>query len=611
LDKNVYVSNSMSDTVDVINPNTNTVVNTIITGHRPHGLTYDSTNGQVFVVEQGNPISDIPARVFSLTVSQGVDLPDGAVPIEIKYDAFNDRLYVSDRGLNQVHVINPNTLEDIADISLGSNAHPWGMAVDPYNGYVFVADQGTNKVSVISGVSTVPSSLATGSSPTGIVFDPVYQFIFVTNNGGNSISRFNATGNDASSYFSLGATSVGGFLNGPAAIAIDCTHNTLWIANDGSGLMTEIGLCPGAVYVQKTVRVWATVAVGDQPDDIAYDSHTHAIYVANQFSNSVTSIETDTLTAPPGQGCPQGVVDYGLNGNQKYHYTTTAFESVTTIFSATIGDSTVVQYNNEASLQLNVIDYGVATSIANGVYWTQDVMSIANAGAALRFNKTTTTCVSLCVQFTGEIFNFTQNGAPITYKEGANSVFKYKCNDNGTPGNVSKEASTYFCDTPWEQGITLPITVKLLVITGTETSGPFNGQNYISFQYLINSGIHANKWIEFDRLHFNNLLSGTRIPGNPLFTVSGSPLFAPDGVHPDDAEIVFCGYAASASVAFTSLQASMWLLDLNSTAHGFTFVPHSFASGSDTAETTNNLYIKPTHPRGTVQVGGDNTGQLY
>jgi hypothetical protein len=147
------------------------------------------------------------------------------------------------------------------------------------------------------------------------------------------------------------------------------------------------------------------------------------------------------------------------------------------------------------------------------------------------------------------------------------------------------------------------------VITGLETSGQFTGTPFVSFQYFITSGSNANKWIEYDRVHFNNVRSGHRIPGNPLFTVSGSPAKAPDNFLLNDAEIVFCGFASRDEVQFVDLKATMWLLYLN--GGSFTFVPHAFSSGADTGESTVNAYIKPSGFRGTISAAGDNSNQLY
>ena len=190
------------------------------------------------------------------------------------------------------------------------------------------------------------------------------------------------------------------------------------------------------------------------------------------------------------------------------------------------------------------------------------------------------------------------------------------------PGKV-----TYYCDTQWEQGLTFPLTVKLLVETGTETKGKFIDQPYISFQYWLSDGPSPNKWIEFDRLHFNNALSGTRIPGDPLFKVSGNPSLTPfykgstkcgtgaDGTLAcplmNDAENVICGYAGGAQVAFTKISATFKLEYWTGTA--YTFIPHAFSAGADTGEDAQNVYIMGNAVKfeGTSSLGADDGVQLY
>ena len=600
-DKNIYVSETSQDTVQVINPSTNTVIKTISTAPRPKGLTFDNKTNSVFVVTQGNPALSIPARVFSLSNPSGIVLPTGSVPLEITYDAFYDLIYVTDFSTptGHVYVIDPNSLTLLKSIQVGSR--PWGMAVDPYNGYLFVAISGSNIITIINKETVLASSLATGFGPTGIVFDPAYQLLFVSETGNNRLDLFNVTGNDASLYFDFNNFRV----NSPGSMTLDCTHNAVWLTQQ-SGKVSELGLCAGTVYVKNSIALWANLTIGGSGNDLTYGVSTNAIYVADGSASTITSYETDNLAIPAGQGCSQGIVDYGINGGQKYSYTTTAFESVTTIKSLDVGKSNAAAYNKMSSLQLNVVDYGVPT-FADGIYWTQNVISLASAGATLPFNKTTSSCASpVCIQFTSEIFNFTQSGAGITYKIGSTKVLNYLCSNNGVKGQPKKSASTYYCDTPWAQGITLPVTIKLRVITGTESSGKFNGEPFISFQYFLTSGANANKWIQYDRLDFDNSISGSVVAGNPLFTVSGA--HTPTG-HMDDAEIVFCGYAGSASVQFSSLKANMGLYYLN--AGVYTKVPHAFSSGSDTGESTTNVFVNPVGMTGTAYRGTDDTGQLY
>ena len=613
-DKNIYVADTGPDVVETINPSTNTVTTTTSVGTNLKGMAYDSKNDQVYVVSAGN--FETPAVVYSLSNPFGALLPTDSVPTEIKYDAIKDLLYVTDVATAQVSVVNPNTMTDIADVSVGSQ--PWALTIDTYNGLVFVADRSGSEISIINNTSVVDTlPTPTNSEPSGIVFDPVYNYLYVSNEATNDIESFNVTGNIVSSYHSVLRVTSTAF-NGPASMALDCSHNTIWVAQTGDNNVTELGLCPGTVAGGK-FAVWANLKGGSEPQDLTYDSHTHAMYITDHATDTVTAYETDTLAAPPGLGCPEGAVDYGLNGNQKYSYSTTAFESVATITSLNIGTSSAAGYNNMGSLQLNVVDYGVPTTTIGGdVYWVQNVFSMAMSGATLPFGnpRTTTTCAAaLCYQFTSEIFNFSARGAGITYRYGVsptNNTLAHKCNDNGVLGHVTSAAATYYCDTQWRNGdgVTLPLQIKLLVITGIETPpSKYAGEAFISFQYWMSSGVHANRWIEYDRLDFNNTLtSHTAVTGTPGFRVSGAPLYTPSG-HYNDAEIVFCGYAGSADVRYPVLQAQLYLLYLSGGV--LKVVPHAYAAGADTAETTGTVYPKPTGVHTQAMTGSDSTNQLY
>jgi YVTN family beta-propeller protein len=52
----VLVTNSMANTLSIINPQTNNVANTINTGHGPFGIAYQSSNQDVYVTDQGSNI---------------------------------------------------------------------------------------------------------------------------------------------------------------------------------------------------------------------------------------------------------------------------------------------------------------------------------------------------------------------------------------------------------------------------------------------------------------------------------------------------------------------------------------------------------------------------
>ena len=365
---NIYVADKTPDVVEEINPTTNMVLgNSTPIGTRLEGMAYDTARHELFVVSQGNVLTT-PPLVYSLTRSEGISLPSNAIPLEIVYDHFNDQLYVSDFGSGQVSVLNPNTLTDVKDVTVQS--HPWGLSVDPLNGFVFVAnyESTTNAISVISGTKVVASITANGTSPQGLAFDPINQMLYVSLAGSDGITTINATGNNAATYKEVHTTLFNPtFTGSPGAITFDCTHNVLWVADTSKNQVLGLAQCPGRVGLFNQFTVIARVPVGIQPQEIAYDNYTHGLYVTDYASSPgiVTTYNTDTIKPPLSfaAGCPQGVADYGVNGAQTYSYTTTRFESITTLKSLTIGASNIAKYSQEASDQLNVMSYGIATSI--------------------------------------------------------------------------------------------------------------------------------------------------------------------------------------------------------------------------------------------------------
>jgi YVTN family beta-propeller protein len=82
----MYVANSGSNTVSVINPVTNTVVATIPVGATPFGIAFNPDNGFLYVTNQGGNTVSVIAPL-STTFSEGcngtIDTVDQAVPCTV------------------------------------------------------------------------------------------------------------------------------------------------------------------------------------------------------------------------------------------------------------------------------------------------------------------------------------------------------------------------------------------------------------------------------------------------------------------------------------------------------------------------------------------------
>ncbi|MDA4122898.1 MAG: YncE family protein [Thaumarchaeota archaeon] len=193
----MYVANSMSNTVSVIQGMTNIVNLTV--GKDPLEPAYDYLSGQLYVPNSGdNTVSVISGAGVAATV------PVGSVPLTPAFDPSNGFMYVPDSGGctvsfdaaqcgDTVSVIRGTTLNATIQVGTGPeepavNTNPGS----PFFGYVYVPnsvpDSSLNgTVSVISpATDSVVATLELGfSPPSGAIFDPedglVYAGPYVIN----------------------------------------------------------------------------------------------------------------------------------------------------------------------------------------------------------------------------------------------------------------------------------------------------------------------------------------------------------------------------------------------------------------------------------------------
>ena len=129
----LYVTNSVSNNVSVINGSTNTIVNTISVGIDPRGISFDSNNGYLYVTNSGsNNVSVINATTNS--VSSNIIV--GVCPTGISLDSDNGYIYVLNFNSQTLSVISNTKNYVINTISLPGTAT--SISFDPKNGYIYV-----------------------------------------------------------------------------------------------------------------------------------------------------------------------------------------------------------------------------------------------------------------------------------------------------------------------------------------------------------------------------------------------------------------------------------------------------------------------------------------
>lgn len=191
---NVYIANSGSDSVAVINDRTK--VADVPVGSYPNGVAYNPSNGQIYVLNSGsNPatvsvisgtqvIGTIPVGTSSTSVGVhpfwGIERDGSTHIIEASPSGY---IYVANWGSNSVSVISHT--QKVTDVIVGTN--PNAVGVDPVGEYVYVANIGSDSVSVISGTQ-VTNTVAVGDYPFDLAVNPVTGYVYVVNRDSDSVS---------------------------------------------------------------------------------------------------------------------------------------------------------------------------------------------------------------------------------------------------------------------------------------------------------------------------------------------------------------------------------------------------------------------------------------
>ncbi len=174
-----YVSSRDNDAVVLVDVATHTPTGVTVptTGWAGKGRVRPS-DGTIFIVEwYGSELYAIdPVSLLVTPADIGFNLWDLAI------HPSGTPLYVIDRGTDQVHVVDPDTLTVTTSVAVGDD--PWGLDITPDGSTVFVACEDGSLVSVIDTatnlvIETIP--LAADADPRDVDVSADGAFAYVPN----------------------------------------------------------------------------------------------------------------------------------------------------------------------------------------------------------------------------------------------------------------------------------------------------------------------------------------------------------------------------------------------------------------------------------------------
>jgi YVTN family beta-propeller protein len=291
----VYVANSNSDTVSVIDSETLKLVKVIAVGEGPNSIAVDSLNGLVFVASGNGTVSVIDSETLDVT---NVDV--GGSPRSIAV-ASSDKTYVAD--IDTVSVIDSEYVLNVTNTIHFPSFASISMAVRSDNVYVYNPDNGT--VSVIGPIRYGPYGLdeligvkknfAVGIEPGEMAHMAInwrYDTAYIASDNG-IVSVINASSNPRyiNNIANFTVQDIYQIAN-VDTIAVEGRRNIAYLAYSGAR-SNFVSVINGTDL--RNINNIANFTVGQGPYSIAIDDRYPIVYVANSGSDTVSVIDGETL----------------------------------------------------------------------------------------------------------------------------------------------------------------------------------------------------------------------------------------------------------------------------------------------------------------------------
>ena len=267
----LYVTNSDSDCVTVIDRHLDRVVATIAVDQSPMGIVTSPDGSKIYVANSGS--SNI--SVIDTDVSRVINTIGnfGYSPAELALSGDGLTLYATNPNSDNISVIDTFSNMLTGCISVGNN--PAGIVVDQDRRKVYVANKASNSISIINtDTSAVEDTVTVGFNPTGVAIHQ--DKLYVANSGSNNISVIDIPSHSVTK-------------------TIPMSQKPVWLVSGLSGRIYVSNANNKISFIYASMDVTTrNIPVGDLPSQMAVDPLRRKLYVVNTLSEDLSVIDLTT-----------------------------------------------------------------------------------------------------------------------------------------------------------------------------------------------------------------------------------------------------------------------------------------------------------------------------
>lgn len=306
----VYVANYGSDSVSVIDSNTNTVLQTIGGITAANGITHDPQHNVIWVTNHStDQVTPIQANADATAFTTLPPITVGDMPWGVTYDPVHNYIYVANSLSDSVTVINAETRAIVTTIT-GAFLRPFHLAANPVTGKVYVVNFGgpTQNVAVLNGTAVSKTiSLYDSKEPYGLAIDETRNLVYVATVEPHRIVVIGPRQGVPDQFLGWAAFHRGfGNPRRPLPLRVIAVNPTLGPLGDSGHLWATTTLADGseanqALFIPKGWGGYFHFPLAQNvdyypADGLAIDRATNRVYIASGFVPGIVTVVGDHAT---------------------------------------------------------------------------------------------------------------------------------------------------------------------------------------------------------------------------------------------------------------------------------------------------------------------------
>jgi YVTN family beta-propeller protein len=269
----IYVVNTSSNSISVIDGRGDTVIATVKGGSNPYVIAVNEKTHKVYVTyTYSNAVTVIDGATNS-THELKTGSADG-----IAIDSRSDTLFLTTYEDPDIRIVDAatGTINRVRVV-----AHLWGITLDESSNTLYLAHTGTSEVVGLNVTTHEIHTISVGEIPCAIAVSPITHMIYAVDYGDETVKVIDSARSKVVATLHVGRH--------PQAIAIDAERNRIYVANVHSNNVTVIDGAKNTVI--------GSYGAGNNPYALAVDPVVGRVFAANYGEPAVTSVDIPGIAA--------------------------------------------------------------------------------------------------------------------------------------------------------------------------------------------------------------------------------------------------------------------------------------------------------------------------